>query len=453
MRRKDLADALGYLDSLQGSGIRPGLGRVRKLLSQLGRPHHRLPAVIVAGTNGKGSTAATLASILTESGYRCAFYSSPHLMDIRERWMVDGVPVDDRALITGVNLLREASAEADIDPTYFEALTVLAFVMFAEAECDVTVLEVGMGGRLDATNVVRPVASLITPIAADHMEYLGRTLRKIAGEKAGVIHSSGQPLTSNTAPLILSVLHKRSARMGKRLHVVARETRVSSVRESSIDLKFSLVTNRGNRYAVHTPLAGRHQVQNVSLAVLAAEKLMDRFPGIDRTTIERGIRKTKWRGRLERFTIGRRTVFVDGGHNEHAAAVIAEFIRKQLRWPRALVFGIMRDKDYEPVASILFPLFAQHVLTQPDPERGLNPEELRALAVSQSVEANVIRDPAAAVRFALRNTRGPIVVFGSLYLAGAATRLLDRKRKLAQTSIATTEKTRAMATSRRRRPK
>lgn len=453
MRRNDLAEALGYLDSLQGSGIRPGLGRVRKLLAHLGRPHTRVPAVIVAGTNGKGSTAATLASILTESGYRCAFYSSPHLMDIRERWMVDGVPVDDSALITGVNLLREASVKAAIDPTYFEALTVLAFVMFAAAECDVTVLEVGMGGRLDATNVVRPVASLITPVAADHMEYLGRTVRKIAGEKAGVIHSSGQALTSNTDPLILSVLRKRSARMGKRLHVLSHETRVSSVRESAIDLKFVLATKRGNRYAVHPPLAGRHQVQNVSLAVLAAEGLMERFPEIDRATIERGIRRTRWRGRLERFTIGRKTVFVDGGHNEHAAMVISEFIRKQLPSPRTLVFGIMRDKEYERVASILFPLFEQHVLTQPDPERGLNPEELRALADSQSVAATVIRDPAAAVKFALRDTRGPIVVFGSLYLAGAATRVLDRKRKLAQTSIARTEKTKAIATSRRRRPK
>lgn len=453
MRRNDLAKALGYLDSLQGRGIRPGLARVRKLLAHLGRPQNRVPAVIVAGTNGKGSTAATLASILTESGYRCAFYSSPHLMDIRERWMIDGVPIEDRALISAVAILRQASLKTAIDPTYFEALTVLAFVMFAAAECDISVLEVGMGGRLDATNVVRPVASLITPIALDHIEYLGRTIRRIAGEKAGVIHASGLALTSNTDPLILSVLRKRSSRLGQRLHVLGRETRVSSVRESSIDLKYSLATKRGNHYAVHTPLAGRHQIQNVSLAVLAAEGLMERFPEIDRATIERGIRRTRWRGRLERFTLGRRTVFVDGGHNEHAAGVISEFIRKQLPSPRTLVFGIMRDKEPQRVASILFPLFEQHVLTQPDPERGLNPEELRALAASQNVNAIVIRNPARAMKFALRSTRGPIVVCGSLYLAGAATKVLDRKRKLAQTSMARTEKTTAIATSRRRRPK
>lgn len=452
MRRSDLADALGYLDSLQGRGIRPGLSRVRNLLAHLGSPHKRVPAVIVAGTNGKGSTAATLASILTESGYRCAFYSSPHLVDIRERWMIDGVAVDDDALISAVRLLREASHKAAIDPTYFEALTVLAFLMFAAAQCDITVLEVGMGGRLDATNVVRPVVSLITPIAADHMEYLGRTLRKIAGEKAGVIHASGPALTSNTDPLILSVLRRRSAKFHKRLHVVAQKTSVSSVRESAAGLKFSLATKRG-RYAIHTPLAGRHQVQNVSLAVLAAETLMARFPSIDRAAIERGIRRTRWRGRLERFTIGRRTVFVDGGHNEQAAAVISEFIRKKLPRPRTLVFGIMRDKEYERVASLLFPLFEQHVLTQPDAERGLNPEELRTLAGSRKVKATVIREPARAMRFALRIARGPIVVFGSLYLAGAATRVLDRKRKVAQMRVARTEKTTATATARRRRPK
>jgi len=453
MRRNDLAKALGYLDSLQGRGIRPGLERVRKLLAHLGRPQHAVPAVIVAGTNGKGSTSATLASILTESGYRCAFYSSPHLVDIRERWLIDGRAVDDDALIAAVRLLRQASDRTGIEPTYFETLTVLAFVMFAAADCDVTVLEVGMGGRLDATNVVRPVMSLITPIATDHVEFLGRTIRKIAREKAGVIHSSGAALTSNTDPLILSVLRKRCSRFGKRLHVLAQETRVSAVRESAVDLRFSLTTKRGNRYAVYTPLPGRHQIQNVSLAVLAAEGLRNQFPRIDERAIEQGIRRTRWRGRLERFTVDGRNVFVDGGHNEHAAVVIAEFVRAQLPSPRALVFGIMRDKEPERVASILFPLFDQHVLTQPDPERGLDPEELRALAASQNTKATVIRDPEKAVRFALRNARGTIVVCGSLYLAGAATRVLDRNRQPAQTRIARTEKTTAIAVSRRRRPK
>lgn len=453
MRRNDLSQALGYLDSLMGSGSQPGLKRIKKLLAHLGGPQHAVPAVIVAGTNGKGSTSATLASILTESGYRCAFYSSPHLVDIRERWLIDGKAVDDNALVSAVRLLREASLRTGIAPTHFEALTVLAFIMFAAAECDITVLEVGMGGRLDATNVVRPLLSLITPIAVDHVEYLGRTLRKIAGEKAGVIHASGSALTSNTDPLILSVLQKRCRRFGKRLHVLSRESSVSAVKESAVELRFSLSTKRGARYTVKTPLAGNHQIQNVSLAVLAAESLRVQFPRIDRQTIERGVRRTRWRGRLERFKVKGRDVFVDGGHNAHAAAVIASFVRRHIRSPRALVFGIMRDKEPERVASILFPLFDQHVLTQPDPERGMDPDELRSLAASQNTKAAVIKDPEAAVEFALRKTKGPLVVCGSLYLAGSATRVLDRKRQPAQTRVARTEKTTAIPVSRRRRPK
>jgi len=159
---------------------------MRVLLRALGRPERAVPSIIVAGTNGKGSTSATLASILRASGYRTGLYTSPHLVDIRERWMIDGVPIDDAALAASIETLREAAERIDIVPTYFEALTLLAFI--ALQQCEVTVLEVGMGGRLDATNVVKPIAALITPVGFDHMEYLGTTLRRIAWEKAGVIH-------------------------------------------------------------------------------------------------------------------------------------------------------------------------------------------------------------------------------------------------------------------------
>ena len=174
---------LVWLESLQGSGIRPGLGRMRAVLRALRHPERAFQSIIIAGTNGKGSTSATLASILTVSGARTGLYISPHLVDLRERWMIDGRMIDATALEVSIDLLRGASKKSGILPTYFEALTLIAFIAFREAKCDVAVLEVGMGGRLDATNVVRPIAALITPIGFDHTEFLGGTLRKIAAEK------------------------------------------------------------------------------------------------------------------------------------------------------------------------------------------------------------------------------------------------------------------------------
>src|SRR5947199_7154312 len=188
---------LQWLDSLQGSGIRPGLARMRALLRALGRPERAVPSVVVAGTNGKGSTSATLASIIVESGYRAALYTSPHLVELRERWMIAGTAIDDALLTHSIALLQRAAADSGITPTYFEALTLIAFIAFREARCDAAVLEVGMGGRLDATNVVRPLAALITPIGLDHTEFLGNTLREVASEKAGVIHRGTIVLTTN----------------------------------------------------------------------------------------------------------------------------------------------------------------------------------------------------------------------------------------------------------------
>src|SRR5436305_7183398 len=197
------------------------LEHMRVLTEALGHPERRFPSVIVAGTNGKGSTSATLASILHESGYRTGLYTSPHLVDLRERWMIGGAPIDEELLTHAIALLQRASVA--IVPTYFEALTLIAFIAFREAQCGVAVLEVGMGGRLDATNVVRPVASIITPIGFDHMEYLGRTLRKIASEKAGVIHRGAVVLTTNTDDVVLGVLRERAAKFGNRFVVVRGE--------------------------------------------------------------------------------------------------------------------------------------------------------------------------------------------------------------------------------------
>jgi dihydrofolate synthase/folylpolyglutamate synthase len=389
-------EPLLWLDALQGSGIRPGLSRMRALLRELGNPERACPSIIVAGTNGKGSTSSILASILNASGYRTGLYTSPHLVELRERWVVSGSMISSAMLCEGIDKLRAAADRADIVPTYFEALTFLAFIAFADAQCEVMVLEVGMGGRLDATNVGRPLAALITPIGIDHTEFLGTTIRQIAGEKAGVIHRGTIVLTSNDDLRVLGVLRHRAAMFGNPFHVVT---------------------------STHaTPLAGDFQQRNAGLAVSAAEELRPLLPRITPDSIERGVATTRWRGRLERIEYNGKQIWIDGGHNAHAIAAIVPFIEAHVPPPRLLVFGIMSDKNIAEVTSALFPLFEAIIATEPYPPRS----ELASRLVALAGRAVAEPDPRLAIERALASDYSSIVIAGSLYLAGAAIDFFSR---------------------------
>ena len=394
-----------WLDSLQGSGIRPGLGRIRAILRSLGDPHRAYPSVIIAGTNGKGSTSATLNSILLASGYRTGMYTSPHLVDMRERWTIGGKWIDDALLAESIDALRAASERIGITPTYFEALTIVAFIAFERAKCDVAVVEVGMGGRLDATNVVHPLAALITPIGLDHTEFLGSTIRKIAAEKAGVIHRGAIVLTSNHDSVVLSVLEKRAAKFGNEFHVI-----------------------RGDE-ARDVPLAGEFQRMNVSLAMRAAQELRRKLPQITDESIAKGIATTRWRGRLEKIRVADKDVWVDGAHNLHAAQAIAPFVDRNLPRPRLLVFGIMADKDIEGVTSLLFPMFDEIIVTNPYVPRSAPTESLVKIARDRGIRAMAVEDPKSAIDDALSSNYRAILVAGSLYLAGAAIAELDARTR------------------------
>ncbi len=378
-------NALDWLDSLQGSGIRPGLERMHALLSALSDPHQRYPSIIIAGTNGKGSTSATIDSILRADGRKTGFYTSPHLVDMRERWQIGGEWISPQLLEECIEELRAASTE--ITPTYFEALTLVAFIAFAKAQIDIAVLEVGMGGRLDATNVVHPIASVITPIGMDHMEFLGETLQEIAAEKAGVIHRGSIALTSNDDPIVLDVIRKRAAEFGQDVIEVTDEH--------------------------DTPLTGPFQRRNGALAVRTAREL-----GISETAITEGVRKTRWRGRLEKLTYGGKEIWIDGGHNLHAVTQTAPFFDAHVPRPRLLVFGMMSDKDVQPVVDTLFPLFDRVISTEPYPPRSVKAADF--------ANATPIPHPDDAFRAALASDERAIVITGSLYLAGAAIAFFDK---------------------------
>ncbi len=419
-----MTDELRYLDSLQGSGIRPGLRRMRMFLREAGNPHRRFRSVLVAGTNGKGSTAATLASVLTVAGYRTALYTSPHLVSIRERWSIQGEPVGSQPLREAIRRLREIDGRLGTEPTYFEALTLLAFLIFADLGVEVAVLEVGMGGRLDATNVVRPIASLVTPIGLDHTEWLGTTIPRIAREKAGIIHRGSIAVTSVEDPGALAVLAARAARAGTPLHRLEREVAIENLRSGAGGVSFRYRSDRGTM-RLRSPLAGEHQAQNVALAARAAELLAEELPLVDGGAIERGIAATRWRGRLEQFTLGETRVWVDGGHNPHALRRVAEFVRRHLPRPRALVFGVLREKDYVEMAQILFPLFDSVILTEPESDRAVSARSAKQSLSSRFTGLRAIRRPRAAIAAATESAAS-VLVCGSLYLAGEAIAMLDR---------------------------
>ena len=374
---------------------------MRALLRTLGQPQRAFPSIIVSGTNGKGSTSATLASILDASGYRAGLYTSPHLVGIRERWIIGGAQIEDAQLARSIDLLRAASQRVGITPTYFEALTLVAFIAFREAQCEVAVLEVGMGGRLDATNVVRPIAALITPIGYDHTEFLGSTLRKIAAEKAGVIHRGAIVLTSNDEPQVVSVLRRRAEKF---------------------DNPFHLVTGTHP-----TPLRGAFQERNAALAVRAAEELRRLLPRITPRSIERGVAATRWRGRLERIEFAGKEIWIDGCHNAHGVEAIVPFVAGTLTPPRLLVFGIMGDKDVQRVASLLFPLFESIIATEPYAPRSESATRLAQMAREMGIDSAAEPDPRRALGRALVSPQRSIFVGGSLYLAGAAIDFLDKQ--------------------------
>lgn len=415
---------MDYLDSLQNSGIRPGLSRMRALLRAAGNPERAFRSVLIAGTNGKGSTSATLASILIQAGYRTGLYTSPHLVSLRERWRVDRDDVSEQVLLEAIERLREVSSRSGVIPTYFEALTILAFFMFEREECEIAVLEVGMGGRLDATNVVRPLAALITPVALDHVEFLGHTIRAIAREKAGIIHRGCVALTSNSDPAAIEVLRRRCRSFDLPLHVSGEECSIEKLSVSDRGITFTLRSPRASR-ELESPLVGAHQADNVALAVRGAEELSALLPGIDEAAVDRGVAEATWRGRLERFDVQGKQVWVDGAHNPHAAVRLASFVREHLAEPRVMVIAVMADKDVDAIVRELIPLATRVIVTRADVSRGMKTSALVSVIQRHGAIAEECEEPVEAMERALKSGEGIVLVCGSLYLAGAAIEYLD----------------------------
>ena len=402
------------------AGAKFGLERMQILLAELGHPERDQNFVHVAGTNGKGSTSAMMASALQSAGFKTGLYTSPHLIEPTERIQLNGRPVGRADFAAAFGQVHEA-AEAllrdgriDAHPSYFETVTAMAFLLFRD-RTDMVVIEVGLGGRLDATNVIEPKLCVITPVSYDHEAFLGNTLESIAGEKAGIMKRDVPVVVARQRPRAAEVIFAR-----------ARELSCEYIEASAADLTDTDVTATGSSFRLHGEryacgLAGRHQIENAVTAIYALRKL-----GVNESATKMGLRNARWPGRLE--YVQRAPDFVlDGAHNPAGADALAAYIREFCAGrPVWLVFGAMRDKAVGEIADILFPLAERVIVTAPDMPRALRPEAL--LETISVPRASIAHTVAAAIDAARKAPSDAIVFFtGSLYLVGETRKLLVRE--------------------------
>lgn len=396
------ASALDYLQSLQQFGFKPGLETPFRLAELVGNPHHRLAFVHVAGTNGKGSVCAMLESVYRASGRRVGLYTSPHLVRLGERIQVDRVPIPEADLARLVGQVREAVEQGapGLQPTFFEFLTVVALRWFAERQVDLVIWETGLGGRLDATNIVTPLASVITNIGWDHMDVLGRDLASIAAEKAGIIKPGVPCLTATSEHDALAVIEFRARELGAPfLHVGP-----AAVSQMRFDL----------------PLLGEHQRVNAALAA-ATVRLLRAFLPVHDGPLRHGFETVRWPGRLQVIRQGGRTLLLDGAHNRNGVTALREALAVHFPGQRpALVLGVLADKEWGEMVRELVPLASRVIAVPVGSRRTVPPEDLRA-ACQRAPVARPVRT-AASVAEALRFTAADpfVLVTGSLYLVGEA---------------------------------
>ena len=400
-----------------------GLGRMRAALAELGHPHRRYRALHVGGTNGKGSVASTWASVLRHDGERAGLYTSPHLCSFRERIMIDGEPVPAHRLLDTAVRIRPLAHEHGM--SFFEASTLLALVVFAEERVGTACIEVGLGGRLDATNVIEPEVTAITNVALDHQDYLGDTLEEIAREKAGIIKAGVPVVTAEGRPAALRVLEDRAARAGAPFHRIEPWRDIAELRLGRGGTRFSVRAAGGDLLQLHTPLPGAHQAANAALAVRALE-LLPRPPSPD--AVRAGVAGVQWPGRGQVHRVGDLHYIFDVAHNRAAVGALARVLA-DLAPPRPLVVlaGILGDKDWSRMLPPLVDFADRVVFTIPasaPPERNWDPRAV-ATEVGDGVPIEVVDEVEAAVnRAAGLAGMGTVVVTGSCHTVGDALQIL-----------------------------
>lgn len=411
----DYRESLDFLYGLQRFGIKLGLDNIRSLLAALGHPERAYLSVHVAGTNGKGSVCATLAEVLRCAGYRVGLYTSPHLQSFCERICVDGVMIDEESVACLTADLRQHCAT--VPATFFEFTTALAFKYFADRQVDVAILETGLGGRLDATNAVTPILSVITPVAFDHCHILGASLQEIAAEKGGIIKDRVPVVIGRQDPAAAEVLLTMAAQHHAPAQLWGRDFSAEVVADGAVCVTVGDVGS----VPLTPALPGRHQHDNLALAVAALRQLAVRGLPWSDEALTAGVAAVRWPGRLEWWGDDR-SLLLDGAHNPAGAQALAAYLHDagytNIRW----VVGIKGDKDAAAILAPLLPLTKVLYATVPPVEDAVVPEQLAAFAAGHGVDARLCSTPAAALSLALRErVAGEIVlVAGSLFLVAAA---------------------------------
>jgi dihydrofolate synthase / folylpolyglutamate synthase len=415
-------DPLVYLDDLSSRPIRLGLGPLRRLLARMNHPEKKYASMIIGGTNGKGSVAAMAAAMLTAAGFRVGLYTSPHLLDVRERIRIDGQMITIEDLRTCADEIKKNLQE---DLSYFEFLTAMAFHYFDQQGVNVAVLEVGMGGRLDATNVVDSAVSVISNISLDHRLYLGMRIEQIAREKSGIIRNGCCCLTAARQKQIVAIFDKACQEKDARLIRVGEQIKTRKQAGGGFSFR-----GLGKRYDhLCSPLRGRHQIDNAALAIGAVTLLAEEGFVVEEEAVRRGLQKTQWEGRLETLW-EHPTVLIDGAHNPAGISTLCTALKDEFSYRcLTIVFGVLDDKDYRTMVRRLSLMADRLILTRPESERSLAPAVILPVARQYHPCPEVIEQPEEALREAL-DTADPddlICVTGSLYLVGAVTRFFGER--------------------------
>jgi len=429
-------DSRSYLANLNIDVMRFGLETIAELLRHLGEPQNSFPSILIAGTNGKGSTAAMTASILRSAGYKTGLYTSPHLIDVRERIVVNGKMIPCREFD---NLLAHLAEIITVPATYFEIMTAAAFLYFQRQQVDIAVLEVGLGGRLDATNICRPLVSVITNIARDHMACLGNTLEAIAREKAGIIKQNGICLTGTSQTKALNIIAAECRRLQSGLYRLGVDFKITGKRNG-------LLTYAGRKTGIDNltiPLIGSHQIDNAALALAALEAIEPSGFSVTPADIRRGLQNTKWPGRLE--VLQKYPLFiVDGAHNPAGIRVLCRALRNDFSYRRLiLIFAVLADKEYLLMLQKIAPLADKIIITGIESQRAIPADELYAVIRNLGFNAKktVNVKQALAQAFRIASSQDLICAAGSLYLAAAVkqsfpeTTSCDKKNQLPEKEV------------------
>jgi dihydrofolate synthase/folylpolyglutamate synthase len=402
-----------YLDSLNVDTMRFGLTAITDLLSRLGNPQNSYKIILIAGTNGKGSTAAMTSSILCSAGYKVGLYTSPHLVDVRERIVINGKKISLKEFNRTIAYVKDKKVHL---VTYFVFLTAVAYVYFQRQKVDIAVLEVGLGGRLDATNVCKPMVSIITNIAFDHIDYLGNTLDSIAREKAGIIKQKGVCITAAKQKKVLEVLKNVCLRRRAKLYCLNSDIKIKKQKDGFLNYQ-GLYRNLKN---LKIPLQGDHQLSNAALALAAIELCTKKGFNIADTAIYAGLKNTHWEARLE--VLQNQPLFLlDGAHNPAGISVLCRSLKKDFSYRRLiLIFGALADKDYSQMLQKIVPLASIIILTQLKTKRAVPVNDIMETVKKMGYPAIVTENVKQAIERAqaLAKKQDLICATGSFYLAG-----------------------------------